>query len=113
VLGLHAHKMFGQRALQRHRQHRHPILPALAVADGQFAAIQIDVFHAQLDALHQPQADDDDIVYPRTTRGTGSQGAPGLGRYRAPPPTPRDNAAEGSTIKKGGQEAADRSTWPT
>jgi hypothetical protein len=41
---------------ERRGQHGHAVTTALAVAHQQFATRDIDVFHAQPDAFHQPQA---------------------------------------------------------
>jgi hypothetical protein len=43
-------------ALTAGRQHRHPILPPLAVADDDLVRREVDVLHAQVTAFQQPKS---------------------------------------------------------
>ena len=47
--------MGAQGGTQTGRQNRHPILGPLTVANHDLASLKIDIFHAQAQALHQPQ----------------------------------------------------------
>ena len=55
VLLARAVEVRGQRGLDRGRQHRHPILVALAVADDDLVRREVDVLHAQATAFQQAQ----------------------------------------------------------
>jgi hypothetical protein len=45
-----------QRGLDRRRQHRHPILAPLAVADDDLVRREVDVLHAQVTAFQQAKS---------------------------------------------------------
>jgi len=51
----HLRQLAQQRFAQRARKHRHPVLAALAIADGQLVALQVHVLDPQPRALHQAQ----------------------------------------------------------
>ncbi len=53
VLLAHPLKMHLQRRLDGRREHGHAVFPALAVADGNFVALQVDVFDPQAQAFQQ------------------------------------------------------------
>jgi hypothetical protein len=55
VQALGARQMRAQRLVQTGRQHRHPVLRSLAVANRDLAVAEVDVLHPQLEALAQPQ----------------------------------------------------------
>jgi hypothetical protein len=51
------HRQMGLKRLDQHpRQHRHPILTALAIAYQYLQILEIQVLHPQAQALHQPQS---------------------------------------------------------
>ena len=52
----HVRELLAQRGRDARRQHRHPILVALAVADEDLAARELDVLHAQPHRLHDAQS---------------------------------------------------------
>ena len=56
VLRFHPLEMIVQRLSESTRQHRHAILPALAVSHHHLAAIEVDVFDAKLRAFKQPES---------------------------------------------------------
>jgi hypothetical protein len=56
VLLASALEVGGQRGLDRGRQHRHPVLVALAVADDDLVRGEVDVLHAQAAALQQAKS---------------------------------------------------------
>jgi hypothetical protein len=56
VLRLHAREMIEKHFLHRGRQHRHSVLTALAVSNRQLAAIEVEILHAKLGALEQPES---------------------------------------------------------
>jgi hypothetical protein len=58
VLGFHARQIILKRPLHRRREHRRAILAALAIANRQLSAIDVDVPHAQLDTLEQPELEE-------------------------------------------------------
>ncbi|XXU54285.1 hypothetical protein WME81_41910 [Sorangium sp. So ce1078] len=56
MLGAHGGEVIAERGDKAERQHRDSILPALAVANEDLAALEVEVLHAELGAFKQTEA---------------------------------------------------------